>query len=123
MFRRIQIAILAVAALALAAAPALILGCTQTQRATVTADLQRADIVCVALLADKPASAVSIACHLEVPVAQAIIDGLAAYNDVQSGVSAGSDISGAVAAALDAGAQVKGLVSPADAGAPDAGDR
>ena len=98
------------------------LACTSTQRATVAADFQRADVVCVALLADKPASAVSVACHLELPLVQVIIDGLAAYGDIQAGVSPGADVSGAVAAALDAGAQIGLLTHPVDAGAPvDAG--
>lgn len=88
-----------------------VMACTQQQLRT---NLARADVVCAGLLKDKPSADIAKACNLEQPLAEAIRDGVAAYEDVKSGTSAGPDVSAAVVAAQSAGADLFG--APKDAG-------
>ena len=94
-----------------------LVGCTKAQETKAVAALERADVVCVALIKDKASSVIAKACQIEEPLAATIRDGLAAYDDVRAGVSAGPDVSAAVAAAQAVGAAVVSSPAPADAGA------
>lgn len=96
------------------AAAGLLAACSASQQAKI---LSAVDVACVKILADKPAAVAVKFCGVELPAAQALIDGEKIANDVRDGgVVDNATLSGAVQAAEQTVQAIAGPWAQADAG-------